>query len=82
MKREIIGVLVAIMFWLLGIYIGAWLLFIKPLTVLFVLLGTGGTITFGIVVLTIIKVLLAGAVGWLIACIGTLLGRYIIKGRQ
>ena len=61
---------------ILGLYVGGWLMFVKPILVAYALLDSG-MLTGGILGLTIIKCLLASVVGWIVFYVTALIGTII-----
>lgn len=61
---------------ILGLYVGGWLMFVKPILAACALLDSG-MLTGGILGMTIIKCLLASVVGWIVFYVTALIGTII-----
>ena len=75
--RNLIGVLIVIVGILLGLYIGGWIMFVKPIIDICYAIDDQ-TISAVAVGITIIKCLLASFVGVVIAQIGIVIGKLIM----
>ena len=71
--REFIGMAIAYVSIALGIYVGGWIMFIKPIINL-IHMFDAGTLTGAIIGITIFKCLFSGTVGALIAYVGSAIG--------
>lgn len=76
MKRVFLAIVTFIIGAVLGLYVGGWLLFIKPIITCCVAFD-GGTLTALMISITIIKIICAGAVGsfifWVFGAISTVI---------
>ena len=70
--RSIISMVVLIIGFLLALYVGGWLMFLKPI-IYAVAAFDAGTLTGTIIIWTIIKCILASFVGGIISYIGILI---------
>lgn len=80
-RKEWIKLIVAILLILLGIaaglYVGAWLMFIKPIIACCVAFDAG-TLTAVMVGKTVLKCIFAGFVGWVIFIVLSTIGRLLV----
>lgn len=76
--KNIISIIIAIIGIALGIYVGGWLMFIKPIIACCTALDAG-TLTAAMVGWTIVKCIFASAVGTIIAYIGIVIASLINK---
>ena len=67
--KEIIGTIIAIIFFLIGLYVGGYVMFIKSIMTACAAFDAG-TLTGSLIGLTVIKCIFAGTVGAIIAWIG------------
>lgn len=74
--RKFIGLLFTIGGLLLGLYVGLWLMFVKPIMDVCLAIDNNA-ISAVIVGIAIIKCVLAGFIGWVIAYIGIMIGGVI-----
>ena len=70
--KSIISMVVLIIGFLLALYVGGWLMFLKPI-IYAVAAFDAGTLTVTIIIWTIIKCILASFVGGIISYIGILI---------
>ena len=63
---------------LLGLYVGGWMMFLKPI-INAVTMYDAGILTGAIIFWTVIKCIFAGFVGTVIACIGLIIASIISK---
>lgn len=78
MRRTILGWIVFIGSATYGVYVGAWLMFIKPIIELCKAFDAG-TLTGLLVGTTVLKCLFASVVGWLIVYIGAAVANRLMK---
>ena len=78
MKRTILGWIVFIGSAAYGVYVGAWLMFIKPILDACKAFDAG-TLTGLLVGTTVLKCLFAGAVGFMIVYIGAAVANRLIE---
>lgn len=78
MKRTILGWIVFIGSAVYGVYVGAWLMFIKPILDACKAFDAG-TLTGLLVGTTVLKCLFAGAVGFMIVYIGAAVANRLIE---
>lgn len=76
--KKLIGVVIIIASIVGAIYLGGWILFIKPILDACAAFDTG-TLTSTVIVITIIKCIIASAVGGVIADIGVSIGSFMIQ---
>lgn len=75
--KKLIGVVIIIASIAGGVYLGGWILFIKPLIAACAAFDTG-TLSSTVIVITILKCIFASAVGGVIAYIGVVVGSFIV----
>ena len=75
--KKLIGVVIIIASIAGGVYLGGWILFIKPLIAACAAFDTG-TLSSTVIVMTILKCIFASAVGGVIAYIGVVVGSFIV----
>ena len=75
--KKLIGFLFFIGGILLGLYVGGWLLFVKPIIDVCIAIDNN-TISAVIIGIAIIKCLLASFVGWIIAYLGITIGSVLL----
>ena len=78
MKRTILGWIVFVGSAAYGVYVGAWLMFIKPILEACKAFDAG-TLTGLLVGTTVLKCLFAGAVGFMIVYIGAAVANRLIE---
>ena len=78
MKRTILGWIVFIGSAAYGVYVGAWLMFIKPIIEACKAFDAG-TLTGLMVGTTVLKCLFASAVGWLIVYVGSVVANRLFE---
>ena len=78
MRRTILGWIVFIGSAVYGVYVGAWLMFIKPIIEACKAFDAG-TLTGLLVGTTVLKCLFAGAVGFMIVYIGAAVANRLIE---
>ena len=78
MRRTIRGWIVFIGSAVGGVYVGAWLMFIKPIIEACKAFDAG-TLTGLLVGTTVLKCLFASAVGWLIVYVGSIVAQRLFK---
>ena len=76
--KKLIGVVIIIASIAGGLYLGGWILFIKPILDACAAFDAG-TLTSTVRVITILKCIIASAVGGVIAYIGVAIGFFIIQ---
>lgn len=79
MKR-IIGIIFVFLGVFSGLYVGGWLMFVKPIIDAYVAFDNG-TLTGLIVGTTVLKCLFASLVGCVLYCIGFVIGKTLIIGK-
>ena len=78
MKRTILGWIVFIGSAVYGVYVGAWLMFIKPIIEACKAFDAG-TLTGLLVGTTVLKCLFASFVGWLIVYVGSVVANRLFE---
>lgn len=78
MKRTILGWIVFIGSAVYGVYVGAWLMFIKPIIEACKAFDAG-TLTGLLVGTTVLKCLFASVVGWIIVYVGSIVATRLCK---
>lgn len=78
MKRIIIGWIVFIGSAAYGVYVGAWLMFIKPIIEACKAFDEG-TLTGMLVGTTVLKCLFASLVGWIIVYVGSVVAQRLMR---
>ncbi|SEA23212.1 hypothetical protein SAMN02910384_01123 [Pseudobutyrivibrio sp. ACV-2] len=74
--RNALAILVSILGTVLGLYIGGYLLFARP--VYWLVIGfTGGTLTAGMLLINVIKIFIASTVGGAIWCLCDIIASHI-----
>lgn len=71
--KHFIGLLIIVFGWLIGLYVGGWMMFAQPIIDACKHFDAG-TLNATVIGLTIIKCILAGVVGSVIAGLGMILG--------
>lgn len=74
--KNIIAIIIIWLGCILALYVGGWLMFIKPI-INVVLALQAGIVTGSMIALAIIKILLASIVGGIIAYIGFIIAAFI-----
>ena len=74
--KKLIGVIIIIASIAGGVYLGGWILFIKPILAACAAFDTG-TLTSTVIFITVLKCIFASAVGGVIAYIGVAIGSFI-----
>ena len=74
--KNIIAIIIIWLGCILALYVGGWLMFIKPI-INVVLALQAGIVTGSMIALAIIKILLASIVGGIIAYIGFIIATFI-----
>ena len=78
MKRTILGWIVFIGSAVYGVYVGAWLMFIKPIIEACKAFDAG-TLTGLLVGTTVLKCLFASLVGWIIVYVGSVVAQRLMS---
>ena len=78
MKRTILGWIVFIGSAVYGVYVGAWLMFIKPIIEACKAFDAG-TLTGLLVGTTVLKCLFASLVGWIIVYVGSVVAQRLMR---
>ena len=76
--KKLIGVMIIIASIAGGVYLGGWILFIRPILDACAAFDTG-TLTSTVIVITILKCIIASTVGGVIAYIGVAIGSFILQ---
>lgn len=74
--KKLIGVIIIIASILGGVYLGGWLLFVKPILAACAAFDAG-ILTSTLVITTIIKCIIASTVGTIIVNVGVIIGSFI-----
>ena len=74
--KKLIGVIIIIASILGGVYLGGWLLFVKPILAAYAAFDAG-ILTSTLVITTIIKCIIASTVGTIIVYAGVIIGSFI-----
>lgn len=74
--RPVIGLIVALLGSAFGVYVGLWLMFIQPIITMCAAYDAG-TLSAMIVGVSVIKMIFASFVGWLIVYISLTIGKVI-----
>lgn len=76
--KQIVGILIIIIGAVVGLYVGGWLMFVKPI-IAACLAFDAGTLTGLMVGITVLKCIFASCVGSIIFYVGMIIGEYIIN---